>query len=460
MQISRVGVYLVALAVAIGALTALWPIWTLVVAGVSACVGGLAWMISSRHWNLWFAGITLFLWFLGPQVLVGTSSTVSLAGPVILVWWAVTCIRRRRLERTNLAAMGWGLALLLAYVVLGSLASLVDGGSPMNALAAAQWAVYASTAWLWPAGPAQWRRLNRQVMPLLACLYFLATIISAFTGPFYPWLQITDYPGSHVPGGMRALGTAESPNAAGVNAVLLLGLGLLTGDGRSWVKTGLAVLGLIAVILTASRVALVSLVVGLLFVLVVSGRLVSSRAVGTLAGGGVLLLAGWAMFPGHAQRLLGIGDYSYVTDYGDRLHFWLSGLNRFLDSSLVHQLLGGGFRNSLLANYSNGRLTFGNYHNSYIHALLDLGEVGLGLWLVVMTTLLVAALKLARRKVRAGLAAVWLIVVMTTQAMTELYLYSPGFAMMIGLAAVLAVRAREELLATATIQQEERGSGE
>jgi O-antigen ligase len=216
----------------------------------------------------------------------------------------------------------------------------------------------------------------------------------------------------------RVQAFAGDPNYFAVYQVAALpaALVLAAGERRAWMRLflyGAVIVVVLSVVSTLSRTGVVALATVVLLTLLAPSRLVFGRPGRKLAYVAALAFAalaaafaGSAEFVGRVQTILnpGEGRGSGRTDLfaaamtGWREHPWLGlGAGNFQSASL-HLLQSTPGVNVQASYASAGRVV----HNAYLELLVELGPVGLALFLLVLALAAAALVRSARRARSAG----------------------------------------------------------
>jgi len=222
--------------------------------------------------------------------------------------------------------------------------------------------------------------------------YLMSGLINEFLlGTFKPFAE-----------GYRFCGLND-PNSTGTDAVVLIisSVAMLRVKPRSWLFKATLVTGVPFLLLTKSRAAVLSIVFTLLIfyalVLLRSSRLIPYLSVVATVASALLFIYSQDILNFKSSMSLGREEASESTMTG-RIPLWTE---LYENNILSHPVLGygyGGFwtpAESDAISFDQG-WTIGMAHSIYIDATLALGVVGLGLYLVILISVLLQAVREAR----------------------------------------------------------------
>ena len=235
----------------------------------------------------------------------------------------------------------------------------------------------------------------------------------------------------------RAVGFTGNPNATGAILLMLVPLALSFIYSTVVNKWGYVVmlLGMIAILTTLSRSAILSGVVAfcivamirclrLLFTGKVKVRIISLILLLTLTTLSVIC----TLFFFNLDTTYALGAFGIGTDaggIGERIAIWKSWFKKWKEMGLFYQLFGAGFRSGAEISIYG---TFSTPHNSYIEMLLDFGIFGLFLFIIpLLWTIFHASGRLIiYKQVNVELFVLIGLLASTIHNMSETFFYSPN----------------------------------
>lgn len=198
--------------------------------------------------------------------------------------------------------------------------------------------------------------------------------------------------------------------ALGVPIAWYLGT-LVKGNWMSWVFRLYVPLATIAIILTASRAAFISLMVAMVFVIASFTRLSLFNKCALFLLVLVSSLLTIKYIPSYSwARLMTIGSQVSAGDLGSRMNIWRSGLKAFLQDP---------FFGSGIGTFSFSVEPFLGVpmspHNLFLSIMVDLGIIGLLLFLAIVVAALYGLkdMPVVKRRLWLFIFATWLVGVMT-----------------------------------------------
>lgn len=283
------------------------------------------------------------------------------------------------------------------------------------------------------------------ILAWIGFVFSLGVIISVWTGPFYPHQTLwtaRQWDGLLI---QQGVGFAEGTNAAG--AVLIVFNAFFWPAHRqnksSWIICSLS---LLALLVTISRSAILSFIIGLvsfLFIVAIRtalrGRVSRKKIYFSNIGILCLVLIGATIvafsysienrevIPAIATGI-GLGEGGVIrSDTETRLDLWEGGIRKWLDGAIYERLIGNGFRSSFSISDDSESGSWQTPHNFYLAILGDFGIVGLFLFLA---PLLWFIFRISARLFRSGGTPVEQfsfvgMVGLMVHNMTETFFYSP-----------------------------------
>jgi len=237
------------------------------------------------------------------------------------------------------------------------------------------------------------QQLALVIMLCLAGSVFTAAGISVATGHFKPWT-----------GDFRLSGTLHSNLLAHhCLVVILIAVALLPVARRVWLWRALLLAVFAVLILTKTRGALGSTLLGIAAIKLV-GRPVWSIAFGVSLLGTLLIAGILAVVVAgpDAQARLGeamvLGRSEGVTTLTGRIPLWTAVMHESRGNRLKGYGYGGFWTIDMTEKMSDELQWYPRHsHSAYVHTMVDLGYVGVGLFLSLLFACLAAALRMFRQ---------------------------------------------------------------
>jgi O-antigen ligase len=208
------------------------------------------------------------------------------------------------------------------------------------------------------------------------------------------------------------------PNDVALTVALAIPLALYRSErargARAWAYRAAALASIAAILLTASRTALVAAAVGFVFVPLTWGESGRWQRVSSVALVGLLLAGALWLAPAASRaRLASLGDAGTLHN---RTRIWKAGL-RALESHAVLGVGAGAYPEAVRPTLGRPALAGHEYvaHNTFLSILVECGAVGFGLFaaLAGALALFVWMMPRAERSLWTAMLAVWAIGVST-----------------------------------------------
>lgn len=396
-------------------------------------------------------GFFIFLTCLliAPEVRIGDlfglpgRANVSL-GLVGLIIWALLSPRHLiKIKRIFYYTPAYGLIVFSAYALVISFISC----NVISIVYASQFFVYGFLAFHMVSGYFKEATEHNQLSVIaniilsITIIVIFGTVFSFFFGPIYPqqafwfarkvddiWVQ-------------RAVGFIGNPNLAAAILLMLIPLSLsISGTGANKWRSGVILLGMLALLITISRSAILSGIIAFCIVVIIRcfrlfyiGR-IRLKIIAFILLIIVIMLLIVCVLPFlnlNTKYLLGV--LSIGTDVGgigERFAIWKSWFDTWKEVGLFHQLFGAGFRSGTEISIYG---TFSTPHNSYVEMLIDFGVFGLILFILPLIWTIFRAL--ARLIIyRQADVEIFMLIGLLASAihnMSETFFYSPNILSLI-----------------------------
>jgi len=394
--------------------------------------------------------IFLFCLLIAPEISLGGlaglpgRANLSLGLVGLIIWIMLSPKHLIRVKRLFYSTPAYGMVVFSIYSLLISFVSQ----NMTSMLYASQFFVYAFlvfrmvSGYLVDAVKNNQLKVTSRIFLLITSIVIIGTILSVWLGPIYPeqafwrarkvedrWIQ-------------RAVGFTGNPNSAGAILLLLVPLCLsFLPSTANRERLILALLGVVAILTTFSRSAILSGAVAICVVLIVHGlkALAVGRVKVKLINTVLALIVIMVLFMVSAVALLSTESASWLGAFGlgadiegleERVTIWNIWYSKWTEMSLISQLFGAGFRSGAEVSIYG---TFMTPHNFYIEVLFDFGIFGLLLFILPLVWAILHALARVITLRQTNIEDMVLIGMLASAIhnMSETFFYSPAILSLI-----------------------------
>lgn len=382
---------------------------------------------------------------IAPEISVGAlfgspgRADMSLGLVGLMIWILLSPRHLINVKRIFYQTPAFGVLLFSFYTLIASFVS----NNIVSIIYAGQYFIYAFLVFRMVSGyldkvvRCDQFHITKNIVLIITIIVTFGTIFSFWLGPIYPkqafwvartvgnvWVQ-------------RAVGFTGNPNSAGAILLILvpLSLSFIYGTPINKWSSVVVLLGMIAILTTISRSAILSGVAAfcivvmirclrLLFTGKVKVRIIRLILLLTLTT--LLVICALSFF--NLDTTYALGAFGIGTDVGgihERVAIWKSWFEKWKEMGSFPQLFGAGFRSGAEISIYG---TFSTPHNSYIEMLFDFGMFGLFLFIMpLLWTISHASARLIIYK-QAGVELFILIGLLssTIHNMSETFFYSPN----------------------------------